>query len=122
MPNFIPNIKYIFVEFMRFKAGKYEVQSKMLKYHRAATKIQRQVKKMTSTNLYRMTVLLEYWLRVKETIGYLMSHPKYKKRLKDSLIAKIHQDDSVNMNARVLAYLKEYRTAIAEKRTQFLHS
>mmetsp|Transcript_33035 Transcript_33035/g.37915 ORF Transcript_33035/g.37915 Transcript_33035/m.37915 type:complete len:88 (-) Transcript_33035:541-804(-) len=60
-----------------------------------------------------------YWKRVKETIQFLISDPRFKKKFANSILFKIYEDNSVNMENRIKKYLKEYAKSITEKRYEF---
>lgn len=67
---------------MSQSAVKKEAYYKMLNWYKSATLVSKTFLKALETKRYRLEVLNIYWLKCKETVKYLMTEPKSKKRIK----------------------------------------
>lgn len=93
-PSFSGNVLWIFQNFLFKRATRNEFHHKLVKYAAAANRIQNNLRNAFDVRMYRISVLSQYWIKVRETINFIYNLPKYNKRLKDTIIEKICSDDS----------------------------
>ncbi|CAI2378565.1 unnamed protein product [Moneuplotes crassus] len=121
-PDFSGTVLWSFYDFLRKKAWRHELKSKMIKYNLAVISIQEHTKAVVEERLHKVFILKYYWKKVRETIAFLYNHPKHQKKLKKTVLAKIHLDETVDMDQRVRKYVREFSSALKDKRKQFFDS